>query len=207
MLPDEKIPEGKLTVSGRIICDVDELVLQPHFFFLDLSEFASDRIDLVFLPFDDGIENRLQLIQGYAVQKIFRFGFRFVFENFLRSRILFIEGLFCFGHPFAQFIRHILVDLVFEKLLDELISRIDFFALFVDLRRKKHFAFNGDQFRCHYHEFAHDVQIFGLHLSDIFQVLVRYLYDRDIENIDLILVDQVQEQVQRTVKHRQFYID
>jgi len=194
-------------VSGCIICDVDKLVLQPHFFFLDFSEFASDRVYFVFLPLDDGIENRLQFIQGYAVQKIFRFGLRFVFENFLRSRVLFIEGLFRFAHPFAQLIRHIFIDLVFEKLLDEFISRVDFLALFVDLRRKKHFTFNGDQFRCHYHEFAHDVQIFGLHLSDIFQVLVRYLYDRDIENIDLILVDQVQEQVQRTVKHRQFYID
>ena len=36
---------------------IQKLVRKRYFFFLDLTEFASDRIHLVFLSFDDRIEN------------------------------------------------------------------------------------------------------------------------------------------------------
>ena len=46
--------------------------------------------------------------------------------------------------------------------------------------RKQHAAFDIQKRRRHDHELTHDVEVFLLHLMNVFQILVRNLYNGDI---------------------------
>ena len=111
--------------------------------------------------------------------------------HFIRNRRTFIERLPGYRKSVPQFIGHILVHLVFQKLFHQLCSRIFFLALFIDLTGKQHPTLDVQKCCRHQQKFAHDVHVFRLHLTDIIQILFRDFHDRNIVNIDFIFFNQM----------------
>ena len=101
---------------------------------------------------------------------------------------------------FSEFLRHVLVHLVFQKPSDELISGILFFSLLVFLSGKEHTALDVQQRRSHDQKLTGHIHVVAVHLSDIFQILIRDRHDRNVINIYFILLDQVHEKVHRPLK-------
>ena len=91
--------------------------------------------------------------------------------------------------------------LIFKKLQNQLVSRINFLTFLILLFRKEHPAFDIDQ-RCrHHHELTGRIQVLMIHPADIIEVLIRYFRDRNIVNINFVLINEVKEQVERTFKY------
>ena len=62
--------------------------------------------------------------------------------------------------------------------------------------------FNLQERRCHDEELASIIDIEAIELPDVFIELVRNRHNRDVVDVDLVLFDQVQEQVERTLEIR-----
>lgn len=92
-----------------------------------------------------------------------------------------------------------------QQLLHQFFTGILFFSFFSYFFGKKHFTLDIQKSCCHDHKLTHDIQVFFLHLPDIFHILFCNLHDRDIIYIDLIFFDEMQKQIQRTLKCFQFY--
>ena len=76
--------------TGKIF-DLYHLIRQTDLFLLDGSEFASDRINLVFLPADDGLVNRIQFLQRETCQKLLWIYRLSVLQYLIRNSGLFKE--------------------------------------------------------------------------------------------------------------------
>ena len=68
------------------------------------------------------------------------------------------------------------------------------------LFRKKHFRFDIQQIGCHLNEFAGDLKIHFFHLVKIFGILIQNIRDHNITDFDLILLQQHENQCQRTLE-------
>ena len=122
-----------------------------------------------------------------------------------RKCLFFIKVLCCINMPVLQLEGHIFIHFIFQKLLYQLRTRILFLALFRLIAGQEHFTLDIDQRCCHNKELTHHIHIFRLHLPDISHVLIRNQYNRNIINIYFVFFDQMQEQIQRTLKYLQFY--
>ena len=91
-----------------------------------------------------------------------------------------------------------------QKLLYQFLTRIFFFAFLVYFFRQEHPAFDIQKSSRHYEKFAHDIQIFSLHIPDVFHILICDLYDRYIVNVYFVFIDQMKQKVQGTFKYFQF---
>ena len=93
--------------------------------------------------------------------------------------------------------------LIFDELADQHVLRV-FFVLVSRLRRlrQEQPRFNLQERRCHDEELASIIDIEAIELPDVFIELVRNRHNRDVVDVDLVLFDQVQEQVERTLEIR-----
>ena len=93
--------------------------------------------------------------------------------------------------------------LVLEQTPDERFARI-FFGPGVFLRRirarQQRARLDVNQRRRHYQELSRHVEIQVLHERDVAQVLLGDERDRDVVDVQLALANQVQEQIERSLK-------
>jgi hypothetical protein len=108
-----------------------------------------------------------------------------------------------------QLLRRVLVLLVLEQTPDQLGARIDLLlglGLFVRLRRigrQEHLALDVGEGRRHHEVLARHVEIEVLHDSQVLEVPLDHERDREIEDVELVLLDEVQEEVERPLERRQ----
>ena len=57
-----------------------------------------------------------------------------------------------------------------------------------------------DERRRHHQELARDVEVQLLHQVDVLEILLRDRGDRDVVDVDLVLLDEVQQQVERALE-------
>src|SRR5262249_46656514 len=94
--------------------------------------------------------------------------------------------------------RRLAIALVFEELLDELVPRILFDLVVVaGDAREQHAALDERERRRHDQVLAGVVEIELADALDQREILIRNRGDRDVGDLDLVLLDQVQEQVER----------
>ena len=99
--------------------------------------------------------------------------------------------------------RHGLVLLVLQEPPDQLRARIHLFfrdvvvLLVLRLLWEEHLALDVGQRRRHHEVLARDVEVQLLHHRHILQIALGHERDRQVENVQLVLADQVQEQVER----------
>jgi hypothetical protein len=111
------------------------------------------------------------------------------------------------SRPFLQIqklLGHALVHLILQKAGHQLCPGILLLALLICLGRKQHPGLNIDQSGCHYQKLADQVQILGLHVVYIVQILLRYEHNGDIVDTHLVLLDEMEQKVQRPLKIVQF---
>ncbi len=65
--------------------------------------------------------------------------------------------------------------------------------------RQQHFRFDVDQRRGHVNEVGRDVHVQLFELVQIFQILARDFGDRDVVDVDFLLLDQIEQQIERAV--------
>ena len=97
------------------------------------------------------------------------------------------------GQGFATPVGHQLDHQLFTRIFHGVRRAGDFLG-------QQQAGFDVEQRRCHDQEFTGDFHIEGLAPVQILEVLVRYLQNRDIGNIDPVFLNQVYQQVQRTLK-------
>ena len=147
----------------------------------------------------------MKLCQRDLRKKLGSVNRRPVFQHFFWDRRFLIHRPACLIHAVAKLVRHVFVHLVFQKLLHQFRSRIFLLSFLIHCFRKKHAAFDIQKGRCHDHKFTHNVKIFPFHLMNIRQILIGDLHNRNIVNIYFVFIDQVQQKVQRSFKHRKLY--
>ena len=108
----------------------------------------------------------------------------------------------------AQLLGRDLVLLVLQEAPDELGARVDLVlrllvVLVVRLLRQEHLALDVGQRRGHHEVLARDVQIELLHQRDVLEVALRHEGDREVQDVQLVLPDQMQEQIERPLEVRQ----
>ena len=189
-----------LDVLHRLFC--------VEFLFFDPAEPRADRIPQVLAPLHDvlkdlveGRQRHLRIIQNLVCADR-RTVSRDLPWNLLLPKISALRFLL----PLAQLLRHILVGLVGDQLADQLVSRIDLLAFLILLRRQQHPRLDIEQLRRHHEEFAHPVQfrLQRLHRRQVRHILLRNQRDRDVVDIDFILIDQVEQKIHRTLIRLQF---
>jgi hypothetical protein len=94
--------------------------------------------------------------------------------------------------------------LVLEQPSHQLRARILQHALHVLAAREDHLRLDADQHRRRFEEFAGPVQSESLDSLDRGEKLRRDLGDRNIEDVDILLADQVQQQVERALETLEF---
>ena len=88
--------------------------------------------------------------------------------------------------------------LVLDQPAHQLGARVlGFLAVGRLLRRQQHAGLDLDQHRRHEQVFARELEVGLADLVDIGQVLARHVGQRDVEDVEVLLADQVQQQVQR----------
>ena len=107
----------------------------------------------------------------------------------------------------AELLGRLTVLLIFEQPADELRAGVEFFGRIVVLaggrRRQEHLALDVRERRRHHEVLARDVDVQFLHEHDVLNVLLAQKSDRDVEDVELVLLDQVQQQVERSLKGRE----
>ena len=131
----------------------------------------------------------MQFRKRHVANQFFIIDRLLIFADFFRQRRFFIKTPFRGYHPVFQLIRHILAHFIFQQLFHQFRTRVFFLAFLIDFFRKKHTAFNVYQRRRHYEKFTHDIHVFRFHLSDIVQILLRNLHNRNIINVYFIFID------------------
>ena len=87
----QEIAEAEFPMGTGKIFDLYHLIRQTDLFLLNGSEFASDRINLVFLPADDRLVDCIQLLQCETCQKFLWIYRLSVLQYLLRKSGLFKE--------------------------------------------------------------------------------------------------------------------
>ena len=95
--------------------------------------------------------------------------------------------------------------LVLEQPADERVARIFLLAFDAGRRlrpRQQHLRLDVNQRRRHHEELAGDVEVQLLHQLDGVEILLRDERDRNVVDVDLVLLDQVEQQVERALEVR-----
>ena len=94
----QKIPEAELPVRAGKISDLYHLIRKTDLFFLNGTEFASDRVDLVLLSADDRFVNGIQFLQRDPCKQLSGIYRLSVLSNFIRYGRIFKEYISCIIH-------------------------------------------------------------------------------------------------------------
>ena len=109
---------------------------------------------------------------------------------------------------------HVLLDLL--ALVEKLRSALEFFVLDETMHevgarvvlilgagqrigREQHFRFDIDERRGHVNKIGRDVHIKLFELVDVFEILRRDLRDRNVVNVDFLLLDQIEQEIERAI--------
>ena len=102
----------------------------------------------------------------------------------------------------------LLVLLVLEEPPDERLARIFLLVERVVLltggrRGEQHLRLDVRERRRHHEVLARDVEVHQLHHGQVFEVLLRHEADGDLQDVQLVLLAEVQEQIERPFEARQ----
>ena len=203
----QKGPEVGVGVSLEVGADVEHFGVDADFLALDLAEAAADGVPAALFSAKDLAENLLQALEVCPLEKFVVIDGGLIVEDFLRELLLAEiahSGLLAVDR---KFFREIFVHLVFHQAAHEFLAGVALFlaGLLILLAGEEHAALDVQEGRRHDQKFAGHIQVLAVHLVDVFQVLVGDLDDGDIVDVDLVFFDQVHEQVQGALKHREFY--
>ena len=104
---------------------------------------------------------------------------------------------------FGQLAGHELAVGIFAQFAAQLVLQL--FAFVID--RQERNGFDIDQTRRHFQKLTGDVHVFQLHLANVFNILIDQLRDHHIVDADLVFADQVQQQIERPLKHFGFILN
>ena len=104
------------------------------------------------------------------------------------------EVLLQVGHR-AEDLADLLEAPVLEQALDELLARVLFLILLGLLLRQHHARLDLQQRRSHDEEGARDLHVHLAHRLEVVEVLARELRDRDVVDVDLVLLDEVHQEL------------
>ena len=93
--------------------------------------------------------------------------------------------------------------LVLEQPAHQRVARIFLLALDAGRRfrpRQQHLRLDVNERRGHHEELAGDVEVELLHQLDRVEVLLRDERDRDVVDVHLVLLDEVQQQIERPLE-------
>ena len=106
----------------------------------------------------------------------------------------------------VQHARRLLVALELQQPLHERVARV-FLVLVArglgGIDGDEHLGLDVDEGGRHHHELARHVQVQLLHQVQVLHVLARDGRDGDVVDVDLVLADEVQQQVERPLEHRE----
>jgi hypothetical protein len=143
---------------------------------------------------EDLLQVRNQIEHGHAADRQF---VGFEFERSHRPRV----ALHSFGLPILQVLGDHLELSVLDQSLDELFAGVDLFALFVDRRsRKEHLRLDPNERGRHDQVLPGQLQIELLHEAQMPEILGGDVGDRDIRDVQLVPLDEVQEQIERPLE-------
>ena len=94
--------------------------------------------------------------------------------------------------------------LVFDQLPNQIPARIILVRIFLRrllIDRKQAAALQVNQIRRHDDEFARDIDVQFLECLEIFEVLAGDPFERDLVNVDLVPLDQIKQQIERTFEN------
>src|SRR5205807_3753580 len=114
------------------------------------------------------------------------------------------EDSFLFERAIVQLRSGLFELLVFDQLANQIPARIVLFGIFLRrllIERKQAAALQINEIRCHDHELARDVDLQLFESLEIFKILARDSFDRNIVNIDLVALDQVKQEIERPFKN------
>src|SRR6185437_16725230 len=97
--------------------------------------------------------------------------------------------------------RRILELAILDQLLHEFAARVgDIVGFFESTRRQKHPALDFHQGRGHHNEIAGQFHVEYLQQLQVFEELLGEGGDGNVEDIDLVPLDEVKEQIERSVE-------
>ena len=172
---------------------------------MNLRELFGDRhlvarylhLDLVFGAFEDFAEDAEQVEQCGRDFRVAAVGF------YLAARI---AGRFYLAAR-IEHLRRRFELLVFEQPFDQLRARVFvqvFLAIGIRIGREQHLRFDVNQRRGHHQKIARDGDVQLLHQLEIGQVLFGDARDRDVVDVDLVFLDQVEQQIKRPLEDLEF---
>ena len=100
-----------------------------------------------------------------------------------------------------QHLRRRLKALVLKQPVDQLQSWIFFSRGRIGIARQQHLRLDVDQQRRRVDELGGNIHIELLHRLHVFQVLLGDLRNRDVVDVDVLLANEVEQQVERSVVH------
>ena len=112
--------------------------------------------------------------------------------------------LFLLELPDLQLLRRFLELLVFDQLPNQFPARIIFVDIFLRrllIDRQQAAALQVNQIRRHDDELAGDLDVQFLERLEIFEVLPRDALERDIVDVDLVALDQIKQEIERTFEN------
>src|SRR5688572_1398311 len=104
-----------------------------------------------------------------------------------------------------QRLRRLLEPAILEELSDQALARVLFLLHGRDGGGKKHARLDPHERRRHHEELPRHFQVQLPHQIQRLQILAGDLRDRDVGDLDLVLLDQVQQQVQRPFEGREVH--
>src|SRR5258708_23159500 len=103
-----------------------------------------------------------------------------------------------------QLLRRFLELCVFDQLADQAPARIVLFGVFLRrllIERKQATALEINEISRHHDELARDIDLQLLESLKVLEVLARDPFDRNIVNVDLVSLDQVKQEIERSFKN------
>ena len=106
----------------------------------------------------------------------------------------------------GELLTRLLVLLVLEQPPDEGLARVDLLLVEVVVllsrrrRREKHLALDVGERRRHDEVLGSKVELHQLHHREILQVFLGHERDRDVEDVQLVLLAEVQQQIERALE-------
>jgi hypothetical protein len=107
----------------------------------------------------------------------------------------------------GELLAGLLVLLVLEEATDERLARIlllggELVLLARRRRGQEHLRLDVRERRGHDEVLARDVEVDELHHGEVLEVLLRHEADRDVEDVELVFLAEMQEEVERTLERR-----
>ena len=179
-------------MRARIAHDRFNLHLQTDRLALDDPEATPLRIDPVFALTHDFLKHKLKTRERHILKELVEIHRLRPLRDLFRQRGFAEKDLVGVEFAIGEFLRHQLVLFVLQQAAHKFRSRVHLFAgLLIHLARQEHARLDVEQGRRHQKELRELIEILPLHAGEIRHILLRNLGNRNVVDIDFILLNQL----------------